>query len=258
MSENALQPATPDADRARLAALELEIGERDREATRLKRELLALQTRYLDDIGGLYAKLNELETAIADEEIALGLRPPPDPDDDSEDGDKDGRPGAEEIGAAAGCGHRTAPSADLKRIFRQLARAIHPDLADEIERGPARYRRHSLMAEANRAYAERDEDRLRLILSRWERGDAHGENDVGSVPSRIAALEERRLAMDAELADLKTSAIWRLNAKMEEARLQGWDLFAEMLREVDREIRRATARLARLRKQRASSSAPIP
>ena len=255
MSENALQTTTPDADRARLAALELEIGERDREATRLKRDLLALQSRYLDDIGGLYAKLNEIETAIADEEIALGLRLGTEGTEGTERTEGMPGPQTEDIGAAAGCGHRTAPSADLKRIFRQLAKTIHPDLALD---GPARYRRHSLMAEANRAYAERDEDRLRLILSKWERGDTHGGDDVDSVPRRIAALEERRLAMDAELADLKTSAIWRLNAKMEEARLQGWDLFAEMLREVDREIRRATARLARLRKQRASSSAPIP
>jgi len=253
-----LQPATPDADRARLAALELEVAARERDVTRLKRDLLALQSRYLDDIGGLYAKLNEIETAIADEEIALGLRLGTEGTEATESTEgTEGMPGprTEDIGAAAGCGHRTAPSADLKRIFRQLAKTIHPDLALD---GPARYRRHSLMAEANRAYAERDEDRLRLILSKWERGDTHGGDDLDSVPRRIAALEERRQAMDAELADLKTSAIWRLNAKMEDARQQGWDLFAEMVREVDREIRRATARLARLRKQRASSSAPIP
>ena len=250
-----LQPATPDADRARLAALELEVAERERDVTRLKRDLLALQSRYLDDIGGLYAKLNEIETAIADEEIALGLRLGTEGTEGTERTEGMPGPQTEDIGAAAGCGHRTAPSADLKRIFRQLAKTIHPDLALD---GPARYRRHSLMAEANRAYAERDEDRLRLILSKWERGDTHGGDDVDSVPRRIAALEERRLAMDAELADLKTSAIWRLNAKMDDARQQGWDLFAEMVREVDREIRRATARLARLRKQRASSSAPIP
>ena len=250
-----LQPATPDADRARLAALELEVAARERDVTRLKRDLLALQSRYLDDIGGLYAKLNEIETAIADEEIALGLRLGTEGTEGTERTEGMPGPQTEDIGAAAGCGHRTAPSADLKRIFRQLAKTIHPDLALD---GPARYRRHSLMAEANRAYAERDEDRLRLILSKWERGDTHGGDDLDSVPRRIAALEERRQAMDAELADLKTSAIWRLNAKMEDARQQGWDLFAEMVREVDREIRRATARLARLRKQRASSSAPIP
>lgn len=245
MHDTALQAAAPDADRARLAALEATVAERERELTTLKRDLLTLQSRYLDEIGGLYRKLSGIETAIADAEIALGLRVPEeatDPDEGS--GDATADEGNAE--ALAGCGHRAAPSADLKRIFRQLAKTIHPDLALD---GPARYRRHSLMAEANRAYAERDEDRLRLILSRWELGDALDVHDQ-PVPRRIAALEERRLAMDAELADLKTSAIWRLHKKMDDARQQGWDLFAEMIREVEREIRRAEAKLARLERRR--------
>ena len=66
----------------------------------------------------------------------------------------------------------------------------------------------------------------------------------------IKALEERRLAMDAELADLCGTAIWRLHRKIEDARQQGWDLFAEMIREVEREIRRAEAKRARLERRR--------
>jgi hypothetical protein len=37
---------------------------------------------------------------------------------------------------------------------------------------------------------------------------------------------------------------------MEDARQQGWDLFAEMIREVEREIRRGEAKLARLERRR--------
>jgi hypothetical protein len=247
MHDRALQTSTLDGDRARLAALDARVSELERELTRLKHDLLALQSRYLDEIGGLYAKLNEIETAIADAEVALGLRPPADPAEADPDGEATAEAKPEEAESlAAGCGNRAAPTADLKRIFRQLAKTIHPDLALD---GPARYRRHSLMAEANRAYAERDEDRLRLILSRWELGhdiDAHDQ----PVPRRIAALEERRLAMEAELADLRTSAIWRLHRKIEDARQQGWDLFAEMIREVEREIRRGEAKLARLERRR--------
>jgi hypothetical protein len=246
MHDRALQTSSLDGDRARLAALNASVSELERELTRLKHDLLALQSRYLDEIGGLYAKLNEIETAIADSEIALGLRPPTDSGEADADAEASAEAKAEAEPLAAGCGNRAAPTADLKRIFRQLAKTIHPDLALD---GPARYRRHSLMAEANRAYAERDEDRLRLILSRWELGhdiDAHDQ----PVPRRIAALEERRLGMEAELADLRTSAIWRLHRKMEDARQQGWDLFAEMIREVEREIRRGEAKLARLERRR--------
>ena len=244
MQESALQPAALEGDRARLAALELDVAQRDRELTTLKQELHALQSRYLEVIGGLYARLHPIETEIAEIEIAAGLRPAPDRLDEEDD---DAERGAK-VDAAGNCSHRTAPSADLKRIFRQLARTIHPDLARD---GAARYRRHSLMAEANRAYAERDEDRLRLILSTWERNPesfATDDGDAARVERRLAVLEERRLAMAAEMAELQTSAIFRLNVRIGEARRQGWDLFGEMVKEVERDIRRATARLASLRK----------
>src|SRR5262249_52872827 len=148
-----------------------------------------------------------------------------------------------------GCSNRSAPSADLKKIFRNLARTIHPDLAvDE----PARWRRHSLMAEANRAYAERDEDRLRLILHAWERspesvlGDDPGA-DEERIRRRIAAIEDRLLDIDRELEDLRTSAIGQLKRKIDDARAKGWDLLAEMIREVKREVGRAKAKLASLK-----------
>ena len=258
MHDTALQPVTPDTDRVRLAALERDVLEREREIARVKRELQALQSRYLEEIGVLYGKLYDLEGALADAEIAVGLRPPLETFDENATDDNSGA-GAEEADAMPGCGHRGAPSSDLKRIFRQLARTIHPDLARD---GAARYRRHSLMAEANRAYAERDEDRLRLILSRWELGEVHDRDDEPvaidddpeaerrRVTRRIARLEERRLLLEAEMADLRTSAIWRLNARIDEARKQGWDLFAEMIREVQRDIRRTTERLAKLKHAR--------
>jgi hypothetical protein len=259
MHHTALEPVAPDSSRARLAAMELEVAQRESEIGTIKRELQALQSQYLEKIGPLYARLDDIEDAIAAAEIALGLRPPPLDHDDADAQDTAGSD-PDPSGVGAGCRQRSAPSADLRRIFRQLAKSIHPDLARD---GAAKYRRHSLMAEANRAYAERDEDRLRLILSRWELGEIHDDHDVDALPAddheaerrrvtrRIAALEERRLLIEAEMADLRTSAIWRLNLKIEEARIQGWDLFAEMIREVQRETQRATQRLASLNRKAA-------
>ena len=82
-------------------------------------------------------------------------------------------------------------------MFRDLAKAVHPDRAPDDR---ARYRRHSLMAEANRAYAERDEDRLRLILHAWERSPESvlGDDEEGEslrVRRRIAELDERLVAI---------------------------------------------------------------
>ena len=239
MTRFALQPAELDPARKRLADLETELSERERHLETIKAELQTLQARYLRDVGPLYAQLSELEAAVADAEIAAGLRPPPLEFDDAQDSDES--PDDD----SASCTNRAAPSDGLKKIFRDLAKSIHPDLAmDE----PARWRRHSLMADANRAYAERDEDRLRLIMRAWERSpdsvpDDDPEADRRRVERRIAAIDERLIAIEAELSDLRASAIWRLKNKIDEAKAQGWDLFAEMLLQVRRDISRATARL---------------
>jgi hypothetical protein len=239
-SSRSLEPAAASPSRARVAALEQQLALRDRELTALKTELLALQDRYLTDIGPLYAELAELDAEVAEVEIRLGLRPAESPEPiDAED----------DMDPPAGCGHRSTPSVDLKRIFRDVAKAIHPDRATDEA---ARFRRHSLMAEANRAYAEQDEDRLRLILRAWEQSP---EAVAGETPEAVEArLAHRAVELEMRLADLEResaavngSAIARLQRRIEETRAQGWDLLAEMLLHVRREIARARARLASIR-----------
>jgi hypothetical protein len=249
---SALQPAALEPSRARLAALQLQLASRETDLAATSSELQQLQSKYLSAVGKYYAKLVEVEAAIVEAEIAAGIRVRAGPDDGPE-GEDDANTGDRSAAGGDGCSNPGAPSIDLKAMYRNLAKTIHPDLAlDE----PARWRRHSLMAEANRAYAERDEDRLRLILSTWERspesvlGDDE-EADQSRVRRRIALIEDRLLAIDAEFADLRSSAIWQLKQKIDASRAQKWDLLAEMVLEVKREVRRATARLASVRGPRA-------
>lgn len=258
-----LQPA-PDATREHVTSLELQVATRESELTALKNDLYALQTRYLEEVGPLYAELIPLDEAVAEAEIAAGLRvrDPEGPD----------APGVEDAPAElAGCGAASAPSDVLKQMFRDVARAVHPDLsshADVDER--TRFRRHSLMAEANRAYAERDEDRLRLILHAWQHdpGLVAGDDPVAELRSRASGLrsEEERLKrrasrlntrlveIESEFADLRRSAIAQLKQKIDDARAQGWDLFAEMKRQVQREISMGRATLEKLRRRAARSA----
>ncbi len=234
----------PDATRVHVASLELTVATRETELAALKAGLQALQARYLEEIGPLYAELIPLDEAVAEAEIAAGLRAP-DPDQ-----------GVDEATGVAACGPASAPSNHLKDLFRDVARAVHPDMSshqDVDER--TRFRRHSLMAEANRAYAERDEDRLRLILRAWQHdpdlipGDdpaAEGER----LRRRASRLTTRLVEIDAEFADLRRSAISQLKRKIDETRAQGWDLFSEMKRQVEREIAMGRATLAKLTRRR--------
>src|SRR5207344_1284638 len=84
----------------------------------------------------------------------------------------------------------------VRKLFRDVAKAIHPDLArDEL----ARDRRHALMIAANRAYALGDEEELRLILQAWERSP---EAVQGSHPEAMRLRLVRRIAQIEEQLDM--------------------------------------------------------
>jgi hypothetical protein len=243
----ALQPAL-DPSRARLASLELQLAERETTLAAETTALRELQTTYLEAVGGFYRELVELENAIFEAEVRAGLRRPAEPGGEADEPE----PADADLGAGGGCSTRGAPSNDLKAMFRNLAKSVHPDLGLRLDE-PERWRRHSLMAEANRAYAERDEDRLRLLLHTWERAPDSwpaddAEEDAARMRRKVGQIEQRLLSIDLEIAELRASAIGQLQRKIDAARSQGWDLFAEMVLEVKREVRRAKARLATLRR----------
>jgi hypothetical protein len=133
----------------------------------------------------------------------------------------------------------------VRRLFRDVAKTIHPDLArDESTRD----RRHALMAEANRAYALGDEDRLRWVLQAWERSpEAVQDSDPDATRLRLARrieqIEEELNAYAGDLAALKESALWKLKAMVDDAAVQGKDLVADMVGRLKRDIMAARNRL---------------
>ena len=136
-----------------------------------------------------------------------------------------------------------------RKLFRDVAKAIHPDLAlDESTRD----RRHALMVEANRAYALGDEEQLRFILDAWERSP---EAVQGLDPEatrlrlvrRIAQIEEQQDMLARDLAALKDSPLGRLKAMVDEAAATGKDLVRDMIGRLKRDILVATNRLDALR-----------
>jgi hypothetical protein len=139
-------------------------------------------------------------------------------------------------------------------LFRDVAKAIHPDLAGDES---ARDRRHTLMVEANRAYALGDEERLRLILEAWERSpDAVPGSNPEAVRlrlvRRIAQIEEELELLASDLAALNDSPLGRLKALVDEAAANNKDLVRDMVARLKRDILVATNRLDALRPPPAS------
>ncbi|MCX7168841.1 MAG: hypothetical protein NTY41_00740, partial [Proteobacteria bacterium] len=79
-----------------------------------------------------------------------------------------------------------APSAGLKRLFRQLAQKIHPDRAsNESDRSW----RSELMSEANRAYRAGDEMVLQEILNQLQELVAQLDAQIAAARLRLEQLE---------------------------------------------------------------------
>ena len=133
-----------------------------------------------------------------------------------------------------------------------MAKAIHPDLADDEF---ARDRRHRLMIEANRAYAVGDEERLRSILQAWENSPeaVQGHDPEATrqrLVRRIAQIKEQLAECDRDLATLEDTALWKLKAMVDAAAKRGTDLVADTVRRLKRDIMVARNRLAAIQSHR--------
>ena len=224
-----------DGLRSRVAELEAVLGERAAGMTRMKADLAVFRNRYREDVGLLHEELDELERAIAAAELGEISK--------LVETGSDGP-------ASAPTGPRPADpprftSDGVRSLFREVARTIHPDLArDDLTRD----QRHTLMVEANRAYALGDEERLRSILDAWERSP---EAVQGTDPEaarlrlvrRIAQIEEQLTVYASDLEALQDSPLWKLKAMVDDAAARGKDLVADMVRRLKRDIMAARNRL---------------
>ncbi|MGV3516918.1 hypothetical protein [Luteitalea sp.] len=224
---------------ARVTRLEADVRERTETVEGVKSGLEAFRIRYRQDVGLLHEQLDALELAIAEAELGelakkldeAGPEAPPSPS------------------APAPEGPARFTSDAVRKLFRDVAKTIHPDLAlDEHTRD----RRHALMIEANKAYARGDEEQLRWILQAWQRSP---EAVQGTDPEamrlrfvrRIVQLEEQLEGLSTELAALKDSPLWELKVMVDQAAIRGKDIVRDMVRRLERDIMAATNRLDAMR-----------
>jgi DnaJ-domain-containing protein 1 len=224
MSVDLIRRVSPEEEelekkRAELAALEAELAQRELDLATLHAELHAFEQRYQQMIGMRYAELDRIEAQI-DEYMAF----------------------LESSGDFK-------PSDSLKQLYREVAKKIHPDLTtDEAEKA----RRQELMAEANQAYEDGNEERLREILEQWESSaDSVQGEGIGAKLIRllrqIAQGRERLKAIEREIEAVVQTELHQLRTQVMDAEQVGEDLLADMASQLDEQIAAAQQRLKELK-----------
>ena len=228
------------------AALESDLAERELRAANLRAELAAFERRYLHFVGSRYAELDEWKARIA-EKIA---REQPG-NERAQQAARDARARAGETKSAAGEKAAQEPRAfkaspEMKRLYRDVAKRIHPDLTSDRD---DRAKRQQLMADANQAYEQGDEAGLAKILTEYEcspeavQGDGPGAELV-RVIRRVSQVRGRLAEIEAEMQDLLRSDLCQLKSRVDESEKSGRNVLQEMIARVDEQIELAKQRLA--------------
>jgi DnaJ-domain-containing protein 1 len=225
-----------------LDTLEAQLAERELELATLSAEIRVFEVSYLRIVCVRYAKLDEIMARIAEAQARLNPT-----NSEASERAANARTRAQESAHTTSDIHaasqktRMSHSEGLNRLYRMVARKIHPDLCTDEEE---RLRRGKLMAEANRAFEEGDEETLKRILNEWEsRPEAVKGEDVAArlvrVLRQIAQVEERIHSIVTEIGALCASPLFELKEKVEKAQADGEDLLSEMATRLDDEIAEA-------------------
>jgi len=232
--------------REELAANESDLAERELRAANLRAELGAFERRYLHFVGSRYVELDEWRAQLAEK---IAQEQPG--NERAQQAARDARARANETKSAAGERSAQEPRAfkaspEMKRLYRDVAKRIHPDLTSDRD---DRIKRQQLMAAANQAYELGDEARLARILDEYEcspeavQGDGPGAALV-RVIRRVSQVRGRLAEIEAEMQDLLRSNLSQLKSRVDEAEKSGADVLQQMIARVDEQITLAKQRLA--------------
>ena len=222
--------------REELAAIRATLAELELELVDLRSQLAAFEGRYLRLVGTLYAELDEWKARIA--ELQARLAPSAASVAHAGEAREQARQTYQDAHGKASETQEFAPSAELKRIYRDVAKRVHPDFATDAA---DLERRTRLMAAANRAYEAGDAEAIQRILDEFEdSAEAVVGEGIGTelirIIRQISAAKARVAAIEQELAALRESEIARLKKQAEEAEQEGRDLLSELAAAVREQI----------------------
>ena len=251
MSSEIVRKLTPEEEellrkREELASVRSALAERELELADLRAQLKSFEGRYLRQIGVLYAELDGWEAKIAETEASLK------PSATARQRAQETRKRAEETHEAthgeASKARDFQPSADLKSLFREAAKRLHPDFANAEA---ARQLRTRLMAQLNEAYGQGDAESIQRILDEFGNSpeSVQGEGVGAELVRIIRQIHQARkniAAIESELSSLRASEIAQLKQDAEAAQQEGRDLLAELAADVHERIANAKEKHATL------------
>jgi hypothetical protein len=222
--------------REELTSVRSALAERELELADLRALLKSFEGRYLRQVGVLYAELDEWEAKIA--EIEASLKPSATASQRAQETRERAEETHEATHGEASKARDFQPSADLRSLFREAAKRIHPDFAkDEADREL----RTRLMAQVNEAYSQGDADALQRILDEFSnlpesvQGEGVGAELVRII-RQIHQAKKNIAAIEQELNCLRASEIAQLKQDAETAEQEGRDLLAELAADVRERI----------------------
>ncbi len=224
------------------------LADREEEMTELRANLERFEVRYTIEVGRLYARQDEVDALIAEEELKLV----PDDEEIKKKVEELRRLAEESAARTKAAEERDAekwePTPEARRTYHDLARAIHPDLAIEPNE---KARRHTLMAELNEAYSSGDQSKLNKLAANMRispemvTGDSPGDALV-RVVRQIYQVRARLLELQQEETAAKESELFDLFGKVEAESAIGRDLLRHMAERAKTHILKTERRLENL------------
>jgi hypothetical protein len=215
-----------------------QLAELEAEHATLRHELAAFQSDYLRTVGVALAELHELEARLY-AVIAV-------------------QSGAQEDVVAAHVAQERAretttalgsipvppgplPGEDLKTLFREAAKRMHPDLVADAD---GRVHAEAFMKRLNDAYRTGDGDAIANLVRQWETSPYATGAPIGDAGNRLlrAAVAEAQRRLD----DARENELALLMEQSLAASVEGRDLLLELKREAEAALIATRSRLAAL------------
>jgi hypothetical protein len=243
-----IQTLSPQAEelqarRRELADLRRKLADKELELSTENAQLHLFERRYQNIVGPMYAELDQVKAQV----LGLASKVFPNADNFREEAES-AREQAREFQEESPETEKPKdfnPPENLKKLFRRVAKKIHPDLASTTVE---RERRHELMAKLNQAYDGLDEDAIRSILMEWEVEEPAQEKlELGEqlvrVVNQLAQVRKRLHEISDELEDLTLTEMFQLKKNIESAEMEGRDLLQEIADDLEEKIRETKSRI---------------